>query len=316
MQTNTSLALHPQTEFAGPTLEFDFPAMQVGIAEYAEGPTGCTVFAFPDGIATAIDVRGGMVGKTGDYEWNHAICFAGGSLYGLEAASGVTAALFERHAYSLENFALVSGAIIYDYGDRDTVIYPDHQLGRAALASARPGRFPLGARGAGRSAGCGGVFDFARGEASGQGGAFRQVGPTKVGVFIVVNALGAVVDRQGRVVRGNRDPRTGQRLHPVEDMQQRLARGESISSPLGNTTLSLVVTNQRLSSHALKQLGRQVHSSLARAIQPFHTINDGDVLYAVTTNEVDESPLSGVALGMLASEVAWDAILASGPTQS
>jgi hypothetical protein len=30
---------------------------------------------------------------------------------------------------------------------------------------------------------------------------------------------------------------------------------------------------------------------------------------------VDNSPLGGVALGMLASELAWDAILASGPTQ-
>jgi len=181
------------------------------------------------------------------------------------------------------------------------------------LQAARPGYFPLGARGAGRSAGCGSVLDFADSESSGQGGAFRQIGPTKIGVFAVVNALGAIFDRQGQVVRGNRDPKTGLRRSPMEELERRLARCEVVTSPFGNTTLTLVVTNQRLHPQALRQLGRQVHTSMARAIQPFHTINDGDVLYAVTTNEVDKSPISGVTLGMLASELAWDAILASGP---
>ena len=35
------------------------------------------------------------------------------------------------------------------------------------------------------------------------------MGPTKIAVFSVVNALGAVLNRQGEVVRGNRDPQTG-----------------------------------------------------------------------------------------------------------
>ena len=39
---------------------------------------------------------------------------------------------------------------------------------------------------------------------SGQGAAFRTIGPTKVGVFTVVNALGSIVDRSGRVVRCHR----------------------------------------------------------------------------------------------------------------
>ena len=44
---------------------------------------------------------------------------------------------------------------------------------------------------------------------AGQGWAFRQVGPTRVAVVTVVNAVGAIVDRQGRVVRGHLDPETG-----------------------------------------------------------------------------------------------------------
>jgi L-aminopeptidase/D-esterase-like protein len=307
--TNNTALLTPKTQFDGPALKFDFPAFQIGVAEYEEGPTGCTVFYFPDGAATAIDVRGGMVGKTGDYEWNHAICLAGGSLPGLEAAAGVSAELFVRHGHSLENFGLVSGAITFDYGRRENRIYPDLALGRAALLAARSGVFPLGARGAGRSAGCGGVFDFARSEPSGQGGAFRQVGPTKLALFSIVNALGVVLNRQGEVVRGNRDPRTGQRSHPFPELESRLERGAPTAPPFGNTTLSVVVTNQKLGKRELNQFARQVHSSIARIIYPFHTLMDGDVLYAVTTNEVEQPGLSAAGLGMLASELMWDAIL-------
>lgn len=307
--TNRTAPLMPKTRFAGPTLTFDFPALQIGVAEYEEGPTGCTVFSFPTDMATAIDMRGGMVGKTGDYDWCQAICLAGGSLPGLEAAAGVSAVLFEQNGYELDRVPQVCGAILFDYGRRENRIYPDLALGRAALLEARPGVFPLGARGAGRSAGCGGVLDFARSEPSGQGGAFRQVGPTKLAVFTIVNALGVVLNRQGEVVRGNRDPRTGQRSHPFPDLEGRLERGEPTAPMPGNTTLSVVVTNRKMSSGALNQLARQVHSSMARIIYPFHTLMDGDVLYAVTTNEVEHPTLSVAGLGMLASELVWDATL-------
>ena len=50
---------------------------------------------------------------------------------------------------------------------------------------------------------------------------------------------------------------------------------------------------------------------MARAIQPFHTMNDGDVLFAVTTAEVEGDTLGTTALGLLASELAWDAVLSS-----
>ncbi len=53
---------------------------------------------------------------------------------------------------------------------------------------------------------------------------------------------------------------------------------------------------------------------MGRAISPFQTIQDGDVLYAVTTSEVENPTLGGIALGMVASELAWDAVLTSVPT--
>jgi L-aminopeptidase/D-esterase-like protein len=307
--TNDTAELVPRTEFDGPELSFDFPGLRVGIAEYEEGPTGCTVFRLPPGgAACAVDVRGGSPGWIGDYEWTHAICLAGGSLYGLEAACGVAAELMAMRDYAVgwTDIELVCGAIIYDFGRRENSIYPDAALGRAALRAAREGVFPLGARGAGRSATAGKTFAYEQGEPAGQGGAFRQVGPTKVGVFTVVNAVGAVVDRDGNVVRGHLDSETGARTPLVAGLEDRLPRAVP-----GNTTLTVVITNQQLDRRELRQLGVQVHSSMARAIQPFHALVDGDVLYAVTTGEVETLALPSLTLGVLASELAWDAVLAA-----
>jgi L-aminopeptidase/D-esterase-like protein len=311
--SNDAAELVPRTEFEGPKLEFDFPGLRVGVAEYEEGPTGCTVLEFPNGAACATDVRGGSPGTIGGYEWVHAICLAGGSLYGLEAATGVAAELFARRGYSTgwTEIPLVSGAIIFDYGPRDNAIYPDKALGRAALRSARHGVFPLGARGAGRSATVGKTFEYGQGEPAGQGGAYRELGPTRICVFTVVNAVGAIVDREGEVVRGHFNRATGLRSPLVSGVEERLAAGLPVGPLPGNTTLTVVVANQRLERRELRQLGRQVHASMARAIHPFHALPDGDVLYAVTTAEVDNPAVDPIGLSVVASELAWDAVLRS-----
>ncbi len=307
--SNDHAELVPRTAFEGPELRFDLPGVRIGAAEYDEGPTGCTVFQFlPAGAACATDVRGGSPGRLGGFEWVHAICLAGGSLYGLEAATGVAAEMLAQRDYEVgwTNIPNVSGAIVYDFGRRETTVYPDKALGRAALASAREGVFPLGPRGAGRSVSVGKTFGLERGEPGGQGAAFRQVGATKIAVFTVVNAVGAIVDRDGRVVRGHLAP-GGERTPLLAGVEKRL-----IEIAPGNTTLTVVVTNQALERRALRQLGRQVHASMSRAIQPFQTIADGDILYAVSTAEIEEG-LDPVTLAVVASEVAWDAVLASVP---
>ena len=232
----------------------------------------------------------------------------------MEAVAGVVAELFAMRGYATQwaDIPVVSGGIIFDYGPRGNAVYPDKALGRAALRAARPGVFPLGPVGAGASAKVGKGLGFEGRESAGQGGAFRQIGPTKVAVFTVVNAVGAIVDRQGQVVRGNRDVGTGERLHLIEGLEKRLASSQEAMQ--GNTTLTVVVTNQKLSADratawSLRQFGRLVHTSMARAIQPFHTPNDGDVLWAMTTNEVENPDLNDIGLGVVASELAWDAVL-------
>src|SRR5207249_12328910 len=148
-RSNDNTRLVPRTDLpAGRTIEFDFPGLQIGVAEYDEGPTGCTVFALGSRASVSIDVRGGSPDvSAGHREEIEAVCFAGGSLYGLEASGGAAAELFAKRSYSTKwtDIALMSGAILFDYGRRSNAIYPDKELGRAAVRAMRPGVFPLGA---------------------------------------------------------------------------------------------------------------------------------------------------------------------------
>ena len=59
---HASHALVRQTSDAPPVLAIDLPDLRIGIAEYDEGPTGCTVFAFDRPALVATDVRGGLPG--------------------------------------------------------------------------------------------------------------------------------------------------------------------------------------------------------------------------------------------------------------
>jgi L-aminopeptidase/D-esterase-like protein len=307
---NDQLHPVPRTDMTGArALEFDFPGLEIGVAEYAEGPTGCTVIHFPKVASMQIDVRGGSPGINGEHLTAiNAICLAGGSLYGLEASTGVAAEMFAKREYSTKwmDIALVSGAIIFDYGRRQNAIYPDKELGRAAVRALRPGVFPMGAHGAGCSATAG---HGETAELSGQGAAFRVVGKTRVAVFTVVNAYGAIVDRSGNVVRGNRDAR-GRRQHAADIVRATGAYQPPAEPRSRNTTLTVVATDQRLDALQLRSIARQVHTSMARAIQPFHSRWDGDILYACSTQSALDPALDEVSLGVVASELAWDAVLA------
>ncbi|TDE49772.1 peptidase S58 family protein [Nonomuraea mesophila] len=310
MPRNADLPLTPQPSPGRGSVPFDLPGVHVGTAEYGEGPTGCTVIHVPAGARTAVDARGGAVGMSGGYDFNHAVCLAGGSVYGLAAATGVSDELLARRENRTrwDDLQLVSGAVIYDFSCRDSAVYPDAELGRAALRGAREGLFPVGRCGAGRTASAGKV-EFGRAEFAGQGAAFGAFGEAKVLVATVVNAVGAVVDRNGTIVRGNYHAGEGARRHPRDDYAATI--GEPAPAVMGNTTLTVMVTNVRLTDGELLQVGRQVHSSMHRGIQPFHTLTDGDVLFAMTTDEVDLAGVKPTALGTLASEVAWDAILSA-----
>jgi L-aminopeptidase/D-esterase-like protein len=243
-----------------------------------------------------------------------AVCFAGGSSMGLAASVGVLEWLYESHDSNPSRLPSVTGGVIYDFAPPGrTGVYPDAALGRAAAAAAEGGAIPIGSVGAGRSATCGKLGIQGWAESGGQGAASTTIGAVSLVALVVVNALGVVVDRDGTIMRGNRDPATGQRevltaeqmIHGTQRQRQRFG-GTSEA-----TTLTAVVTNARLSRRDLNQLARQVHASLARAIHPLHAMGDGDTLWFLTTDAVIDESLVPTALGAAAAELAWDAVLTS-----
>ncbi len=315
------------------TLRFDWPALMVGTGQYEDGPTGVTVLRFAKRSLVAVDVRGGGPGTINtdfvrlgyDVPELDAVVLSGGTFYGLETATAVSTALKDdgERDGNWNNIPVVMGSIIYDMGGRRlNEIYPDKRLAQAALRAAQPGIFPIGSYGGGRSAVFGGLFGC--NTHSGQGAAFRQIGDVKIAVFTVVNALGVVTDRDGNVVScytGQNWPsplKASDLMRAVPESIGGKWDGEASGPEKRNTTISVVVTNRKLTPAELNRLAVQVHTSMARAIQPFATEMDGDVLYAVSTGEVESGPTDSyltATLGVVASELMWDAILAAVPPQ-
>ncbi len=320
----------PNTEVHGPVLQFDWPDIQVGIGTYEEGPTGLTIIRFMQRAGVVVDSRGGAPGTVNtdslrlgyDTPRMDAIVFSGGSAYGEEAITATMSGLKDEGLRSgaWDNIAHVSGAIIYDFGDRRlNEIYPDKRLAQAALHALRPGIFPLGAQGAGRMAMQGGFFGCQA--HSGQGAAFREINGVKIAAFVVVNASGSIIDRQGNIVSCHLAPGWGG-LPKIADLMTHLPfsrdpgwmpTAADDAPTQRNTTVSLIVTNVKLDYAGLRRLAIQVHTSMARAIQPFSTLTDGDTLFAASTDDVSPNALGLLNLDTLAGETMWDAILASVP---
>ena len=57
-------------------------------------------------------------------------------------------------------------------------------------------------------------------------------------------------------------------------------------APPLNTTLVVVATNARLDKAECKRTATAAHAGLARALNPSHTLADGDTVFALATGDV------------------------------
>src|SRR5919108_4194962 len=127
--------------------------VKVGHFTLSERPTGCTVVLAKDGTRGSVDVRGGAPGTretdllnpVNDVQIVNAIVLAGGSAYGLDAASGVVKWLDERHiGYPVGSAGvvpIVPSAILIDLwfgGDPKVRPGPDCGYRAADAASESP----------------------------------------------------------------------------------------------------------------------------------------------------------------------------------
>jgi L-aminopeptidase/D-esterase-like protein len=295
-------------------LRFDFQDFTIGCAEDEAGPTGCTVLRFPKGALAACDARGGSVAarETSVLDplsvsaWIDGLCFAGGSTYGLEAASGVMREILRERAEStkFQDIPSVPAAVVYDFSGRNNAIFPGVELGRKALALAKSGECPIGAKGAGRNVSVGKFLGRADSEKSGQGAAYLELPDCKLFCVSIVNALGSIYSREGSLIAGSKSLRQS-----GGSLSSTLI--ERATSPtLGNTTLTAVITNLKLDRLELQRLASTAHTAMAEVIRPFHTTSDGDILFAISTGtRARPERFSIDALSVHAARVAQDAVL-------
>ncbi|MFN9575087.1 MAG: P1 family peptidase, partial [Gemmatimonadota bacterium] len=137
--------------------------MLVGHETLAARPTGCTVILAPRGAVAGVDVRGAAPGTRETdllrpenlVQQVHAIVLAGGSAFGLDAASGVVRWLEERRigfAVGVARGPIVPAAILFALGVGEARIRPDAACGYAAAARASDAPVPVGDVGAGAGA--------------------------------------------------------------------------------------------------------------------------------------------------------------------
>lgn len=305
-------------------LNFNWDKFRIGFAEYPDGPTGCTVFYFPDrNVNAVVDIRGSAAGSilTNDLEHGgmprlDAIVLAGGSVLGLESATGVTFEIFKDrdYTYGWGKLPFVAGSVMFDWINRDQPLYPDKALGAAAYRAAEPGKFFLGRCGAGLNARIAKVFGREYSSPGGQGGAIQTFGKVKIAVFTVVNALGAVYDQNGKVLHGYFDSKNKKPIKE-EDLLSKvypLAPSKTEIEKKGNTTLTVVITNVDLGLYEMQLIARQMHNSFSEVIRPFGTSEDGDSLYFVSTREVqipEKEKYDAIPhLGILATKVIKEAV--------
>ncbi|MBV2217479.1 MAG: P1 family peptidase [Diaphorobacter sp.] len=292
----------------------DVAGIEVGHFTDPRRPTGCSVVIAREGAVAGVDVRGAAPGTRETdllapgnlVEQVHAIMLAGGSAWGLEAATGAVRWL-EEHGVGLDvgvgRLPLVPAAVLFDLHVGDMKVRPDAAAGYAACAAATCEPPAEGNVGAGAGAVVGKMFGLQHAMKGGVGTASVTVAGVTVGALIACNAVGDVVDPDtGRPLAGARaaDGLT------LRDTRHALLRGEPPHPLLAgsNTTIGVIATDARLTKVQAQRLAVAGHDGLARSINPVHTMSDGDTLFTLSTGHVPHHPGMMVLATMAAEAVA------------
>lgn len=280
------------------------PGVLVGHATDRAAATGCTAILCEKGAVIGCDIGGGA---TGSRELDacmpghlvdriHGLLLAGGSAYGLDAASGVMRYLESRGAgldTGSARVPIVPAAILYDLGIGDPRRRPDGAMGMRAARAASDLPVKSGSVGAGTGATVGKLFGMARAVKSGIGNASARMpssaGGATVAVLAAVNAFGDVRHPDtGEIVAGAR--RHGE-SGPFADTAECMRRGtmrRGFRPP--NTSLIVVATDARLSRVDASRVAGICQDGVARVISPAHTRYDGDIVFTLSAGRRNADP--------------------------
>lgn len=279
----------------------DIDGITVGNAHDPKARTGVTVILCDRPYISACAIPGGGPGtretdalQAGNLvECADAIVLSGGSVYGLDAAGAVTAALGKAGRGYQTGAALASpivpAAILFDLSNGGEVT-PDHgnlyrHLGQAAF-DACDVTFDQGNSGAGYGARAGLIK-------GGLGSASIQTSHCGIiGAIIAANPFGSVVDGRGQLYSQSLAKEfDGQlefgpsRMATEPPAAHNILAGTKAAQafPGGNTTIGVVACSADLTRDEALRVAIMAQDGLARAIRPIHTPFDGDALFVLAT---------------------------------
>lgn len=279
------------------------PGIRIGHAQNETALTGCTVILCEQGAVGGVDQRGGAPGTRETdalkpvhlVDVVHAVVLAGGSAFGLDAASGVVRYLEERGIgfnTGIVKVPIVPAAILFDLNIGDAKVRPDAQMGYEACLNATSEPPAEGNVGAGCGATVGKILGINQATKSGIGCAGQELGSGLiVSAVAAVNAFGDVVNPEnGKIIAGARSIKkglihigTGEPFANTMEVMKSLV-GKTILSfaSRGHTVIGCVMTNARLSKEQATKVAQMAHDGIARAIRPAHTMLDGDTIFALS----------------------------------
>jgi L-aminopeptidase/D-esterase-like protein len=305
----------------------DVPGILVGHAQDDTALTGCTVILCEGGAVGGVDQRGGAPGTREVDALHpmhlvskvHGVVLAGGSAFGLEAATGAMRYLEERGVgfdTRIAKVPIVPAAILFDLGIGKPEVRPDAAMGYLACQNASSSPPAEGNVGAGTGATVGKILGVGQCMKSGIGTASMEIGAgVIVGAIVAVNAFGDVIDpSSGEILAGARSKDVGP-LHigapgyfadTLQVMQTLIGRTILGFGSRENTVIGVVATNARLDKEGVNKVAQMAHDGLARVVRPAHTMLDGDTIFALATGEHSADV---TIVGAFAAEVFAQAIL-------
>ena len=293
----------------------DVKGIKVGHGQSEEGLTGVSVIIFEEGATGGVDVRGSAPGtrETDLFKPEkmvdkvHAVVLSGGSAFGLDASSGVMNYLEEKGIgfdVGVTKVPIVSGAVIFDLDIGDYHIRPDFEMGYEAAKNATTEADLQGNIGAGSGATVGKILGPEQAMKGGLGSATVKIGELVVSAMVVVNSFGDIYDpTNNQQMAGVYDYEEKQLLNTIELMKE---QNKEIGFNLKNTTIGVIATNAILTKAQANKVSQIAHNGFARAINPVHTMVDGDTIFTMATNKI-EADINLV--GTLAAEAMSKAIM-------
>lgn len=293
--------------------------VKVGHHTLTERPTGCTVILVDgEGAVGGVSQRGGAPGTretdlldpANMVDKVNAVVLAGGSAFGLDAATGTVRWLEEHNIgwdVRIAKVPIVPAAILFDLPvGGHPKIRPTADCGYRAAAGASASPVREGTIGAGAGATVGKSGGPGRAMKGGLG-SFSITLPNglSVGAIVAVNAVGDIIDPDtGLVVAGVRNPDGS-----LADARQLLRTGQTGPRPRAgeNTTIGLVATNARLTKAQVHRMALMADDGFARAIFPAHTQGDGDTVFSLATGQwtgdVDITQIGALAADVMARAI-------------